>query len=215
MPRPSHRLLALALLAGLGGCAHDQACPPAQSAAGQPLPPDWHDVVTDPDHARLRDWRKTFVDALAKARGSGHGAAIDAEGKLLDPDAGLDDVALPVGFYRCRFLKLGAKDAGHADFIAYPAHRCQVRPSDEIMRLIELDGLQKPSGRLYPDGSSRMIFLGTMMLGTEQKPILYGRDPDRDMVGAVQRIEAKRWRVLFPQPAWEANMDVLELVPAA
>ncbi|WBO21913.1 DUF4893 domain-containing protein [Sphingomonas abietis] len=214
----SARLLALTLIsgpliAGLAGCAHNKACPPAAPGSAV-LQPDWHDVITDPDHLRLRAWRKAFVDALTKARGSGHGAEIDAQGKLLDPDTALDHPALPVGFYSCRVIKLGAKEAGHADYIAYPAHRCQVRPSDDITRLVQLDGLQKPSGRLYQDGASRMVFLGTMILGDEQKPIAYGRDADRDMVGIVQRVGDKHWRMLLPNPAWESNMDVLDLTLA-
>ena len=209
------RLLALSLTVALAGCAHNAACPPAApgSVASQSSLPDWHDVITDPDHLRLRAWRKSFVDALTKARASGHGAEIDASGKLLDPDAGMDNPLLPVGYYRCRVIKLGAKESGHADYIAYPLHRCQVRPSDRITRMAELDGLQKPSGRLYPDGPSRAIFLGTMIMGDEQKPIAYGRDADRDLVGIVQRIGDDRWRMLLPNPAWGSNMDVLELTP--
>jgi hypothetical protein len=210
------RLFVLLLISGLAGCAHNGVCPQpvAGSVAGQSSLPDWHDVITDPDHLRLRTWRTSFTDALTKARTSGHGAEIDAAGKLLDPDAALDNPLLPIGFYRCRVIKLGAKQVGHVDYIAYPLHRCQVRPSDKITRLIELDGLQKPSGRLYPDGPSRAIFLGTMILGDEQKPIAYGRDADRDMVGIVQRIGDDHWRMLLPNPAWESTMDVLELEPA-
>jgi hypothetical protein len=215
MSSPSARLIPLLLLAGLAGCAHNEACPPATagSVAGQSPLPDWHDAITDPDHIRLRDWRKAFVAALDKARGSGHGAEIDAQGRLLDPDAAMDAAALPVGYYRCRVVKLGSKQAGHTDFIAYPVHRCQVRPYDALTRLIELDGLQRPSGRIYPDGPARSIFLGTMILGDEQKPIAYGRDVDRDMVGIIQRIDQRQWRMLIPDPAWESNMDVMELVP--
>jgi len=215
MTFPPARLLALSLCAGLAACAHNAACPvPAPgtpAAAGQP---DWHDIITDPDHVRLRDWRKSLVAALDQARTGGHGAEIDAEGRLLDPDAAMDNAALPVGFYRCRVIKLGSRDAGRTAYLAYPAHRCQVRSSGTITRLVELDGLQKPSGRLYPDGTSRSVFLGTMILGDEQKAIAYGRDGDRDMVGAVQRIDDKRWRMLIPDPAWESKTDVMELVPA-
>ena len=110
-------------------------------------------------------------------------------------------------------IKLGAKTAGHDDFIAYPAHRCQVRASDAITKLVELNGLQKPSGKLYQDGPSRVVFLGTMILGDEVKAIAYGRDADRDIVGVVQRVEPKRWRMIMPQPAWESMADVLELTP--
>jgi hypothetical protein len=213
MPAPA-RLLALSLFAGLAACAHNQAClPMTPGSAGAGGLPDWHDVITDPDHVRLRDWRKAFVAGLDQARTGGHGGEIDAEGRLLDPDAAMDDAALPVGVYRCRVIKLGSKDVGRTPYLAYPAHRCQVRPSGSITRLIEQDGLQKPSGRLYPDGKSRSVFLGTMILGDEQKPIAYGRDADRDMVGAVQRIDDKRWRMLIPDPAWESKIDVMELVP--
>jgi hypothetical protein len=52
-----------------------------------------------------------------------------------------------------------------------------------------------------------------MIMGDEQKPIAYGRDADRDLVGIVQRIGDGRWRMLLPNPAWESNMDVLELTP--
>ncbi len=204
--------IALMMLAGLSGCATKGACPPA-TAAGQPPLPDWHDAISDPDHVRLRAWRKAFVDSLAEARSHGHGAEIDAEGRLLDPDAALDGATLPVGFYRCRVIKLGAKQEGHRAFVAYPAHRCQVRPSDRLLRLIELNGLQRPSGRIYPDSASRSIFLGTMILGDESKPIAYGRDVDRDMVGAIERVGEHQWRMLLPSPAWESKMDVMELVP--
>lgn len=215
--RLSAKSLVLLTLAGLAtGCATREPCPPPAATsdiAGANGTPDWHDIITDPDHLRLRAWRKALVDGLTKARASGNGAKIDAEGKLLDPDAGLDGAKLPVGFYSCRVIKLGAKTAGHDDFIAYPAHRCQVRPSDEITKLVELNGLQKPSGRLYQDGPSRVVFLGTMILGDEVKAIAYGRDADRDIVGVVQRVEPKRWRMIMPQPAWESTADVMELTP--
>ena len=210
------KLLALLTLAAMTGCAAKGGGPPVAAAsdqAGANGTPDWHDVITDPDHLRLRAWRKAMVDGLAAARAHGAGARIDAEGKLLDPDAGIDGPALPVGYYRCRVIKLGAKTAGQDTYIAYPTHRCQVRPSDDITRLIELNGLQKPSGRLYKDGPSRTVFLGTMILGDEVKAIAYGRDADRDVVGIVQRVESRRWRMIMPQPAWESLADVMELVP--
>lgn len=212
MPLPLSRSLALLLLAGLAGCATKGACPPGTQTT-LPERSDWHNVITDPDHGRLRGWRQAFVDALAKARASGQGARIDAEGSLLDPDAGMDDAMPPVGFYHCRVIKLGAKGAGRPDFVAVPAHRCQVRPSDDLFKLVVLDGVQRPSGRLYADGPSRVVFLGTMILSDEMKPIAYGRDADRDMVGALQRIGDKRWRMLLPYPAWESMMDVMELTP--
>lgn len=212
MPLPRSRPLALLLLAGLAGCATKGACPPGTQTT-LPEKSDWHNVITDPDHVRLRGWRQAFVDALAKARASGQGTRIDAEGPLLDPDAGMDDAMPPVGFYRCRVIKLGAKGNGRPDFIAVPAHRCQVRPSNGLFKFVALDGVQRPSGRLYADGPSRVVFLGSMILSDEMKPIAYGRDADRDMVGAMQHIGARRWRLLLPYPTWESTMDVMELTP--
>ena len=34
------------------------------------------------------------------------------------------------------------------------------------------------------------------------------------MIGYVERIGAKRWRVVFPRPRFESIVDVMELVPA-
>lgn len=212
----SRRLLLLSICAlGLAGCATKGVCPPSDPAvAGRSLLPDWHNVITDPDHEHLRAWRQSLVNALAAARAAGHGAEIDKAGVLLDPDAGIDEATLPVGFYQCHMIKLGAKAPSTAQFVVAPMHHCAVRPSDTITRLIQLDGLQRPSGRLYPDGPSRMLFLGTMVLADEKLPIAYGRDEERNMVGLIQRIGDKRWRMLLPAPSWEAQSAVMEITPA-
>lgn len=216
----SRRLLllsvcALGLAGGLAGCATKGVCPPVDPAvAGHSKLPDWHDVITDPDHERLRAWRQSLVNALNAARTAGHGDEIDKAGALLDPDAGVEDATLPVGFYDCHVIKLGAKAPSTVAYVVAPMHRCEVRPSDDITRLIQLDGLQRPNGRLYPDGPSRMVFLGTMVLSDEKLPIVYGRDSDRNMVGVLQRIGDKRWRMLLPFPSWEAQAQVMDLTPA-
>src|ERR1700740_821730 len=67
-------------------------------------------VISSNDRARLRDWRKTFAGALCAGRKAGHAAEITGEGALLDPDAALVGPAIPNGMYRCRVIKLGAKD---------------------------------------------------------------------------------------------------------
>src|SRR5437764_12785068 len=69
----------------------------------------WREVATADDRERLRDWRKSFTDALDAAKKSGHSAEIAREGALLDPDAALGSGAIPNGMYRCRVIKLGAK----------------------------------------------------------------------------------------------------------
>ena len=37
---------------------------------------EWRIAATGADRQRLRDWRSSFVEALATARAGGHGAAI-------------------------------------------------------------------------------------------------------------------------------------------
>ncbi|HET8613400.1 MAG TPA: DUF4893 domain-containing protein [Sphingomonas sp.] len=207
--------ISLSLLAALCGCASDRAtCPPGSAASAAAAAPAWQEIVTDEDHVRLRDWRSAMVAALAKARASGHDAAIAKEGALLNPDAALENAALPPGDYRCRTIRIGAKPPSTDDFVVNPPHDCQVSKAGKLERLRWIGGAQRPIGKLYPDTPSRQVFLGVMVLGDERAAIRYGRDPDRDMVGALQRIGAKSWRLLLPQPAWDSMMNVVEIAPA-
>src|ERR1700754_2971317 len=95
------------------------------------LIPQWttayRQVISQADRVRLRDSRKTFEEALAAARKAGRNADITREGALLDPDAALPNPAIPDGDYRCRVIKLGAKDAGMLDYVSYPGFTCRVR----------------------------------------------------------------------------------------
>lgn len=172
----------------------------------------WRRIATSDDRNRLRDWRKTFVKALDQARRAGHGAAIDAEGVLLNPDAAIGG-ELPDGLYRCRVIKLGAKAAGFLDYIAYPAFSCRVQPERGLMGLAKLTGSQRPIGLIFPDSDSRSVFLGTLALGDEPRAMQYGRDPDRDIAAWVERIGEQRWRLVIPEPRFESQTDVYELVP--
>jgi hypothetical protein len=56
--------------------------------------------------------------------------------------------------------------------------------------------------------------LGTLMLGQEERAFDYGTDPERDIVGIIERIGPNRWRMVMPRPAFESIVDVMELVPA-
>lgn len=83
-----------------------------------------------------------------------------------------------------------------------------------VVSLTKLDGSQRPVGTIYPDTDARAIFLGTMQLGDEKRPMSYGRDANRDMAGLIERIAERRWRVVLPYPRFESVLDVVELVPA-
>ena len=196
---------------GGGGPAREIAGPAPSERA---IAGGWRAVVTDADRVRLRGWREAWVAALGRANASGARARVAAEGALLQPDRALAGPVPPVGAYRCRIIKLGAKAAGMLDYIAYPAFRCRIAagPGDTLS-FVKLDGSQRPVGTLYPHDGERMIFLGTMVLGDERRALAYGRDPERDMAGAVERIGPNRWRLLLPSPRWESLFDVMELVP--
>lgn len=209
LPRPVHgALLLLMLLAA--GCAAERTGP------GEAVPQTdaaWRAVATDTDRARIRDWRDAWLEALQKARTAGHGDAIVAEGRLLVPDAAIAQVSPPAGDYRCRVLKLGAKSEGLLDYVTYPAFRCRIGPGDTTREFVKLTGSQRPIGRLFPDGDQRMIFLGTLQLGDEEGTLRYGHDEDRALAGILERIEDRRWRLVFPRPHFESLVDVIELIP--
>ncbi len=175
---------------------------------------DWHRTITAADNDRLAAWRTSFVAALEKARGAGHGSSIAREGVLLDPDAALDSPIPPVGEYKCRVIKLGAHATLALDYVVYPAADCSIAREDEVLSFTKSGGTQRPVGLLFPTDGNKLVFLGTMVLGDERRPLEYGRDSARDMVGAFERIGNNRWRLILPKPRFESMMDVVELVPA-
>ena len=188
-------------------------------AAAKPKPvvaasPDWRGVATRDDLRRLRTWREAFVEGLAQARSSGHGAAVDAEGELLNPDAAIDGGAMPPGDYRCRTIKLGNAAGVGLGFISYPFFACRVTADGPAIRFEKLGGSQRPVGRLFAGGLRRQVFVGTLVLGDEIRPLGYGRDPQRDMIGAIERIGPQKWRLVLPYPRFESTLDIIEILPA-
>jgi hypothetical protein len=202
-------LLTLLVLLPCAACASSESVP----AAAVPAVADWRAVATTADRDRLRTWRTAWTRALDKARAGGHSAEIVSEGILLDPDAALAGASPPVGEYRCRTIKIGAQSQGLLDYVAYPPFACRIAPGEGTLAFTKLTGSQRPLGRLFSDGSRRMVFLGTLQLGDEQGVLRYGRDRDRDMIGLLERIGERRWRLVLPYPHFESLVDVIELIP--
>ena len=173
----------------------------------------YREVISDDDRARLRDWRTAFVDGLNAARRAGHGAEIDREGALLDPDAAQINPAIPNGLYRCRVIKLGAKGPGNLDFVAYPGFTCKVRQDRNLQRLAKLTGSQRYVGLIFPGDPLRNVFIGTLAFADEERVLQYGQDEQRDVAGYVERIGPGRWRLVMPNPHFESKTDVMELTP--
>lgn len=206
------RLILLGLLAL--ACA---GCSTVRQHSG--MIPEWtthyRRVITEDDRLRLRDWRLAFVAAIDAARKSGHGAQIDREGALLDPDAGLAGRPIPNGIYRCRVLKVGAKDPGNLEFVSYSGFSCRVKAEQNLQRLAKLSGSQRYVGIIFPGDAVRQVFLGTLVLADERRALQYGQDKLRDVAGYVECIGPNRWRLVMPKPHFESQLDVMELVPSS
>lgn len=173
----------------------------------------YKEVMSENDRVRLRDWRKTFETALAEARAGGRSAEIDREGALLDPDAAIAGPNLPNGMYRCRVIKLGAKDPGNLLYASYGPFTCRVRQERQLQRLGKLGGAQRYVGLIFPGDPVRNVFFGTLVLADETRALQYGQDEKRDVAGYVERIGPERWRLVMPLPHFESKLDVMELVP--
>jgi len=185
----------------------------AADGAGQETATGWRAIATEQDRLRIRGWRQAWVEGLRAARRA-EAAAVTGEGALLDPDAALLDPAPPPGAYRCRTMKLGAAGTGALDWASYPAFRCRIANDGGILTFAKVGGSQRPAGRIYADGVRRMIFLGSLQLGDERQLLPYGSDSERDMAGILERVGENRWRLVFPRPAFESVIDVIEMVPA-
>lgn len=188
----------------------------ACSTLGEPSAPaaaaGWRAIATPADRERLREWRSAFVDGLRAARAAGHGDDVAREGRLLEPDAALGG-PIPDGDYRCRVIKLGAKTAGLRSYNPYPFFHCRIRRDGAVQSFAKLTGSQRQVGRILPADALRQVFLGTLVLGDEAQALSYGRDRERDVAGYVERIGDDRWRLIMPRPAFESQIDVMELVP--
>lgn len=196
-----------------GGSGRRAAATVAPQPIDEPATNDWRRVATAADRDRVRRWRDAWMSALPAARRA-NPQAVAAEGALFDPDHALSDPAPPPGRYRCRVFKLGAARPGGRDFVAYPYFACRVGNEGEVLSLFKETGSQRQVGLLFGDTPSRMVFVGTLVLGDEQRALDYGQDADRDMIGLFERIEERRWRLALPWPRFESRLDVVELVPA-
>ena len=174
----------------------------------------WRTIVTDDDGTRLRGASASWTKALAAARAGGAGVTLDGDAALFSSAETLDTPVPPPGDYRCTWYKLGSTGTAVAPFTAYAAQPCRIAQGDDAAHLTMLAGPQRPIGSIYDDEAKRAVFLGTLQLGDESVPLAYGRDEQRDMGGYVDRIGARRWRLVLPQPHFESLLDVIEIVPA-
>jgi hypothetical protein len=183
---------------------------------------DWRRIVSTADMQRLMSLDEAWANALTAARRN-NAADVDRLGVLLQPSAPRDGgaagpaLASPQptpGDYRCRTIKLGG-DKG-LPFVAYGWFRCRIElsPGGDLT-FTKLTGSQRQQGRLYPWTDRALAFVGAEAWGNETTYPAYGQNPERDEVGALERIGPDRWRLLLAWPKQESVLDVIELVRAS
>jgi hypothetical protein len=101
------------------------------------------------------------------------------------------------------------------DYIAYPAFDCRVQAERDLQGFAKLTGSQRPVGLIFPGDALRQVFLGTLVLGDETRALQYSQDELRDVAGYVERVGPNRWRLVMPEPHFESQLDVIELVPSS
>lgn len=174
---------------------------------------DWRQDASRFDIRRFWRLEEAWRVALQGARTQRHGREIRALGALADPRVHLIHPEPAPGEYRCRTIKMGGP-AALLPYVAYGWFRCRVElsPGGDLT-LRKLTGSQRTMGNLYPYSRTRLAYLGAEAWGDE-RPVRYGQDPERDQVGAFERIGPGRYRLALPFPKRESDLDVMELVAA-
>lgn len=176
---------------------------------------DWRGPVTAVDRDRYQRLGAAWDLALGQARSQAGSGDLRGLGELIDPDAARPGVTPPAGNYRCRTVKLGSQ-AGEdgLGYVVYGWFACRIEQTPAGLKFVKLTGSQRPSGLLFPENDRRMVLLGSMAVAQEPPADAYGRNPDRDLIAALERIGETRWRLVLPWPQYESNLDLIELVPA-
>lgn len=185
--------------------------PPPPAPPSGPVLMDWRAIIRPAELGRLDRLNEAWAQALNEARVSGHADEVAALGDLLDPQAARDGATPPVGDYRCRTIKLGAKVYGMPAFTPYGWFKCRITATPKGLKLEKVTGSQRPSGLLFPDSDRRMVVLGSVSLAEEPAANSYGLHPERDFVGVLERLGERRWRLAMPWPYLESNLDLIEL----
>lgn len=202
----------------MAGCATTPPPPPPPPPpSGETVQLDWQAAIQEYDRDRLVRLEDAWQTALNQAMRDGHESKLRALGNLADADTALRDPLPRPGAYRCRTIKLGARDNGPGlTYVAYGWFACKVeRTSRGGLKLTKTTGSQRQTGLLFPDNERGGVFLGAMALGSEPPARAYGLNRDRDVVGVIERIGPTRWRLAQPWPRYESNLDLLEIIPAS
>jgi hypothetical protein len=204
----------------LAGCAlpgNDKDKPRPVITAPPPTKAEiWQEIASSEDSNRIRRLGTAWSSGLAEARSAGFDNDIRAEGKLLSANAAQAKPAPTPGSYSCRMIRLGRERPRGPAFQKFKPFFCYVGVEGELFTIVKQTGSQRPAGRLWEDDNpTRLIFLGTVALGSEEEARAYGEDSRRDIAGIFERIAPFQWRLLIPFTQSGARLDVFELTPVA
>ncbi len=212
--RPFRSLMMLGALAVAGCTTPVKPLPQVVSAPPQTKSDIWQGFANPEDRIRIQRVATGWSSGLAEARAANFREAIRQEGRLLDPDAGLPRPAPTPGSYSCRLVKLGRTNGKGPAFEKFKPFFCYVQVEDDLFTIVKQTGSQRPAGRLWEDDlDNRLIFLGSLALGSEEEARAYGDDPRRDMAGIFERIAPFVWRLVIPYPRDGSRLQVFELKP--
>lgn len=212
-PRFSPCLVALLV----AGCAlPNKDAPRPVVTVEEPRKADiWMDIASEADRDRISRVASAWTEGRDDATRYGFKDDLKVEGQLLDPAASLPRPAPTPGSYNCRLVTLGREGGKGPAFQRFKPFFCYIEVEGDLFTIVKQTGSQRPAGRLWEDdsGPDRMIFLGTLALGSEEEARAYGEDPKRDMAGIFERFGAFKWRLVIPYPQDGARLDVFELTP--
>ena len=202
-------------LAGCTTSGESQRPRPQITAEPQTKADLWKGIATDADESRLARLGLAWQEGLQEARTNSE-RDVEAEGPLLRPRAALPRPAPTPGSYYCRLIKLGKATASAVAFERFKPFFCYVEVEGDLLTIVKQTGSQRPAGRLWEDDRpDRLIFLGSLALGSEEQPLAYGQDYERDMAGVLERVGPFKWRLVIPWPQSSSKLDVFELTPVA
>ena len=211
------RLAALAMgMIAFSGCTMPRKARPTVTAvAAVPTKSDrWSGVASAADRARINRAALAWQQGLAEARARGFASDIRSEGKLLDSGSALSRPAPTPGSYSCRLVSLGRPARRGPAFEKFKPFFCYIDLEGDLFTIVKQTGSKRPAGRLWEDNNpSRLIFLGSLALGSKDEALAYGDDPRRDMAGLFERIAPFVWRLVIPFPQDGTKLQVFELTP--
>jgi Domain of unknown function (DUF4893) len=187
------------------------------------VPTDWRRVAHADDQAQLDTIAGIWASALTEGM-KADAKAIALEGDLLRPDAALPRATPTPGLYRCRTLRIGLPAGASTNgatraprvraFERFKPFDCVVTDEKTFLGFTKVTGTHRPGGYLWPDGDTRMVFLGGTAERLGEGASAYGADPLRNRFGVLERIGEFRWRMTLIGQRTAARLEVMELVPA-